>query len=539
MQSLSDDSSLQVNFQHSQRLNLGATHPDYDEMLPVWDYLEDLYYGVDRWLALAPDGYKPTIKTKLYLPQHPGEDTSNWEARINQTYFDNLYAKALHRYVDLAFQNGVRIGGDQGTPFSLNYSHLGDMGQNGCLFLREVALSALLYGRCFLMIDSHLPPNASYLDAIENPAYFVKYNPRQVTNWGTHSYGGETYFSFVVVSECVQVLQSDLSYVEEYRYRLYTPGWCHFYKPRKQKDGSWYYYSYAPSISTGLDYIPIYLVSGGYSPGDKTDQPPMRSLADKNRSLYQMESDHIRKISLCCHPVPTLKDNMRDDDNEPLVIGPNTFVRIRDPEGSFTWQEPLALSLQQSRKDIQDLKGSIANDMAQFLNTPTDRQSSAATNLMVSPVEANLESFITSFTDGIDRAIAAYNDYSGVTPENQNYLILNPDIFPNSNKDAQASFAVLSLYNGGVISRETALKAVETLNILPDDFDLDSEMDKPTKSQDIAEQQYEQLEQARQFQVDNPLAIQQDEQRTVKPKQLPSNGDNFPRGIKRVPKPKL
>jgi hypothetical protein len=82
---------------------------------------------------------------------------------------------------------------------------------------------------------------------------------------------------------------------------------------------------------------------------------------------------------------------------------------LRDPNGSFQWVEPLALSLEQSRKDLDDLKASIAVDAAIFLTSPSDRQSSAATYLLASPVEANLTSFVVNFSDGINRAIAIHN----------------------------------------------------------------------------------------------------------------------------------
>lgn len=506
-------------------LNLSSVHPDYEQMISVWNYLEDLYYGSDRWLSLSHNGFKVTSKTNLFLPKHPGEDLNNWESRINQSYYDDSFGKALRRYVDLAFQSGVKLGGDPSSPFRLNYSSISDKGENGCLFFRGVALSALLYGRVYLMVDSVLPSDASQLDMNNNPPYFVKYNPQNVVNWAYKDSRGRDKYSFVLIREYDSVLQSDLSYENIERYRLYLPGACHFYELRKTPEGKSSFYSYAPPIATGLDYIPFYEVGAGYSPDGKNNHPPMRSLADKTRAVYQKQSDHDRKVALCCHPVATLKDTMRSVD-EPLVIGANSYVQIQDPNGSFTWQEPLALSLQQSRRDIQDLRSSIALDMAQFLQSPADRQSSAATNLMVSPVEANLESFITAFREGVENAIDAYNDYSGYKYRADNTFELNPDIFPNSNKDAQASFALLNMFNAGAISRRTTLEALDSLGFFHDGFDLESELSRP-----IAEDNNN-AEGKSGIPGQNPGG--NSEQSRAK-----SKSAQYPRGLKRIPKPEL
>lgn len=467
------------------KFNVASLHPDYIEMCPLWDYLEDMYYGADRWLVVTEgQGFAPTYKAQQYIPRHPGETLDNWVSRINQSYFDDLFAKALRRYVDLAFQQGIAIEGDQQSPFVNNIETVGYGGESAQLFFRKVALSALLYGKCYLFLDSEIPPDSNYSQVLASPPYFVKHNPQDIINWNCYYFDGQKYYDYAVIRHYDYVLKPDYSHELKQRYHIHFPGRCYFYEAVNSSSPSpKTFVQYKSPVETGLDYIPLFEITGGYFPDNKPS-PPLRAIADKNRALYQMESDHIRKVSLCCHPVATLKDSMRSDD-EPLVIGANSYVQIRDPDGSFTWQEPLALSLQQSRRDIESLKTSIANDMAQFLNSPADRQSSAATNLMVSPVEANLESFIVAFVSGINRAINAYNSYLGYVPEVLNTLYLEPDIFPNSNKDSQAVFAVLSLYNGGMLSRETALQAIEMVGVLPDDFDLPTELSKPTKLESI------------------------------------------------------
>jgi Domain of unknown function (DUF4055) len=455
-------------------IDVTATHFEYDQMIATWEYLDDLYHGVDRWLELTDLGYAPTNRTQLFLPKHPGEDDENWRARINQSYYDDLFGKALRRYVDLSFRGGVRVIGDETLPFAENYDFISDSGQSGDLFFRKVALSALLYGCSYLMVDSN-QSGVSYKDSIENPPYFVSISPQQLINWDTYYRRGQLYYSLAVIREEVFVVGGDYTHSRIDRYRVYTPGLCEIYHVVSAPGAESKKPIKVLTFETGLEFIPLVRVTAGYFPDAGFPLPPLRSLADKNRALYQKTSDHDRKVSLCCQPVAVLKDSMRNS-SEPLVIGANSYIQIQDPTGSFKWEEPLSLSLQQSSRDIDKLATSIALDMANFLNNPSDRQSATATQLMISPVEANLESFIIAFCDGCNQAIAFYNSFSGYKPEVQNKISLVSDIFPDSNKDSQAGFAIQNMFINRLITRKTALQSLVSLGILPDDFDIESEL---------------------------------------------------------------
>jgi hypothetical protein len=158
--------------------------------------------------------------------------------------------------------------------------------------------------------------------------------------------------------------------------------------------------------------------------------------------------------------VPVLKDLMREQ-GQPLEIGPNAFVELRDPAGSFSWEEPLALSLEQSRKDLEDLRQSIAKDSADFLTNPADRQSASATNLLTHPVEASLANFIRTFSSGINDAIAIY--YEMVDLDSPPKIVLEANVFPDATMDSQALFAVQTVFAADIITKDEARNMIRTL----------------------------------------------------------------------------
>ena len=459
---------------------VGSLHPDYISSIDIWDYLDDLYYGSDRWLRLTKTGFKPTDKTSLYLPRHAAESFDNWESRINQSCYDDLFGKALRQFVDLIFKNDVNFTSDfDDSDFISHYENLDNHGVNGNVFLRQASLMAMRLGHCFIFIDFPVINAKNYQEYSElSPRpYWSLISPQNLINWECEFIDNKLVFTLAVIKEEIYTRDGEFGYQKINQYRVYRPGVYSIYretdKSDNKSDNKFVLHSSGDFISE-YAYVPIVPVFGGSRLGDCVSVSPLRALADKNRILYQLTSDHNRKVSLCCQPVPVLKDAMRGD--EPLEIGPNSFINLRDPNGSFAWVEPMALSLEQSRKDLDDLKASISNDAANFLTSPSDRQTAAATQLLTSPVEASLESFTANFSDGINQAIAIHNQM--INCDCQVGISLDTKLVPASGvpKKEQIAIALRGLFVDGIIGRQTVLKALEKLDLFGKDFNLEQEL---------------------------------------------------------------
>jgi hypothetical protein len=460
--------------------SVSSLHPDYISSIDIWDYLDDLYYGSDRWLRLTKTGFKPTDKTSLYLPRHAAESFDNWESRINQSCYDDLFGKALRQFVDLIFKNDVNFTSDfDDSDFISHYENLDNHGVNGNVFLRQASLMAMRLGHCFVFVDFPVINAKNYQEYSElSPRpYWSLISPQNLINWECEFIDNKLVFTLAVIKEEIYTRDGEFGYQKINQYRVYRPGVYSIYretdKSDNKSDNKFVLHSFGDFISQ-YAYVPIVPVFGGSRLGDCVSVSPLRALADKNRILYQLTSDHNRKVSLCCQPVPVLKDAMRGD--EPLEIGPNSFINLRDPNGSFQWVEPLALSLEQSRKDLDDLKASISNDAANFLTSPSDRQTAAATQLLSSPVEASLESFTANFSDGINQAIAIHNQM--INCDCQVGISLDTKLVPASGvpKKEQIAIALRGLFVDGIIGRQTVLKALEKLDLFSKDFDLEQEL---------------------------------------------------------------
>lgn len=442
-----------------EKFSVFAKHPDYVEKLPIWQYISDLYQGSTSWLEYSSVGIRLTTKTNQYIPKHPGETYDNWGARISATYYDDVFAKAVNRFVDMLFRQSPDYTGDA-EEFGKDFNNIDNAQNSVDLFAVGVALSAMLYGHTFIYVDTPVIDGkytyADYLAGEFRP-YWLQINPIQLINWDTFIHDGQEQFKYAVIEE---IFYESSGYEHKLitQVRILKPGIWEIW--RKDHDDNEVLFD---SGVTTLDFVPLVPIYGSRFTSLTMTRPLFKGLADKNRTLYQLTSDHQRKVSLCCNPTPVLKDQMRLPD-EPLQIGPNSFINLRDPNGSFTWQEPLALSLEQSRKALEDLRRSIEFESAQFLTNPADRQSAAATGLMTNPLEASLATFSRFLANGLELAIKYHQAYF-----NQDSTIkikFNYDIYPNQAKDSQAAFAVQLLHEKGLISTQQANESLQELGFL-------------------------------------------------------------------------
>ena len=426
--------------------DLQARHPDYKKYISVWNYLDSCYKGIDSWVKVTDKGFEPRESAQLFMPRNSSESPENWLSRLNQTQYDNFYKKGIKRTVDLAFQTAPIIEGSEKSPFLDNYDRITKDGHGFEYLLRQLAISTLIYGKAYVLIDSQLPQNTTYKEFKSNQPYIVPIDTLSVVNW----YKIDNRFEYVLTQEVVNVFEN-YKYISCLEFRCYEPGYCYVYR-LKEVDYDDFQKgkceaNLIQTISTGLDYVPFYEIKDSF--GDELSLA-FRDVADKNRVLYQKQSYHQRKITLCCLPVPVIKSSSRDP-NEPLVLGPDNFIQIEE-EGSFTWQEPLALSLKESRDDVNDLIASLNDDIAQFLMSPVSRQSATATEIMVQPVEANLTSFLVVFLQYVNLIVNGYNVYMG--SDAVNYVLVNPDIYSTEVIDSQFLFALVSFYESGILTKD-------------------------------------------------------------------------------------
>ncbi len=462
----------------SKDLDIGFECTAYKRMAKRWRRLRDIYEGLDSWIDRSENGIQPTTKAQQYLPKEAAEEWDDWVTRLVMSPFDDRFAQSLRKFINLIFSNKVELT-DLPTAIAAHLENIDNQGTSFRAFCRRKALDALIDGHTFVLVEypdaTGLRSHADFLAANLRP-YWVSYSADQLINWVTYQHQGQTVLVQATLREVLTIAEPFGERQVE-RYRVLRPGnwevwekWDDSGQVKYQRMAKGNSYDATGEIMTT---IPLYAIYGGVKVGFFESKPPLQSLADRNVSHYQITSDHLRKIHLCCLPVPELRDSMRED-GEPLRIGPNSFIHIRDPQGSFNWKEPLATSIEQSRREKLDAEEAMDVISAAYLSQPSDRQAATTTLVQVLELESSLGGFAESLSDGVNQCLRSHAEFLGTTL--QPSAKFSGDVVKDSGKDAQLLTALSNLAEKGQITGKTLLVLLKNGAFLPENFNIDAEM---------------------------------------------------------------
>jgi hypothetical protein len=429
----------------------------YRQMSPVWRYLRDVFDGSEAWLGRDEQGnIHITEKAKTYLPKWASENDKNYLARLASTNFEDRFAQAVRDFVAMILINGIQVE----APDQVK-AHFSDLMDNGSPFeeaIRQLAIAALRDGHTFTLIDyptaeEAIRTEADFQRSGRRP-YWVQYDALSVINWKTEKVAGREQLRMVVLAETVIDSASDFEEVEVEQYRVLRPGSWELWRVEKDQQGKEKAVQLDGGL-TSLNFIPLACHYGGLKQRFFKSKPPLKALADLNIAHYQTRSDHRTKIHKCSLPVPVLKDSMRPD-NEPLVIGPDSFIHLRDPNGSFFWAEPLATSLISSRQEVQDCEAAMDILSASYLLNPSDRQSATATQAQTLKLESSLQGFADQFATGASEALNIHASYLRL-PANCAVKLVG-DVVREKGRDSQMLLAMSNLPEKDLLSKQAFLE---------------------------------------------------------------------------------
>jgi hypothetical protein len=329
-------------------MDISYTCESYRAQLPLWTYLDDVFYGPDSWLEWQPDGgVRPTKKTRRYLPQEPKERAASYAARLARSPFSDRFAQALRDFVGLLFVNDVQR---ELHPRLAEY-----WDAHAVPILMTAAIAALRCGHTFILVDAPATVATNEAAARAAAVRWVHLSVRDCINW---RHEGDRLVLAVFRQES---LLPDGEYGERrvLSYLRLTPGRYDTFVP-VQRDRQVVYEPdpnrsgvmgiYRNGRIEPLSEIPLIAIYGGERLGPFHSRPPLRALADLNVAHYQTHSDHRNKVRRTCFPVPTVIGAMGDEGD--IVLSPDIVMRV-PPGGAFVWSEPDSSSLERSRAEKQ------------------------------------------------------------------------------------------------------------------------------------------------------------------------------------------
>lgn len=432
---------------------------EYRDQCPRWEYLWDMFSGSDNWLYRLRGGDVVLgEKLRVYLPPEANEPDTAYRSRVLMSLYDRRFARSVRIYTDLVLHDYF-LDIPKGSTF--NVDNLDRTGTPFYNFWAEVAINALVYGHTFVLVDKDPGQYRSEYDRrMRGKPYLVSYSPLDLINWRTDKTG----VTLAVFRETVVVPAGDYGEKSVVRYRVLRPD-------------SWQLWEGEPGglelVGSGkLNGIPLV---GIYSHqiGPFMSDPPLKTLADLNLAHYQLNSDHRQKLHKCCLPTPVRTGTMTQ--GEPLILGPNTFVDLPDG-GSFRWEEPLALSLAESRRDIEGIERTIdlygLDYLSKGIASGGSRATAQETSISAAPAEATLSGFARRFEFGINECLRLW---AALATEPPAQVQLTGKL-KTQKMDPQLLIMYVKLAESDGITKRTLLGMLKDQDYLPKDFDIESEL---------------------------------------------------------------
>lgn len=431
----------------------------YREASPRWEYLWDMYCGSDNWLFRLPGGgIVFGEKVRAYLPPEPNEPEDAYRSRVLMSLFERRFARSIRIYTDLVLHDYSLVV-PEGSSFDV--SNLDRRGTPFYNFWAQVAINALVLGHSFVLVDREPGEYGSEFERRQRgKPFLVNYSPLDLINWRVDQGG----IHLLVFKETVVRPFGSFGEQVVLRYRVLRPGSWELW----EKDGADFVLVGRGRMSERIPLVVVYSHQIGVFASD----PPLRTLADLNLAHYQLSSDHRQKLHKCCLPTPVRIGSLQGSD---LVLGPNTFVDL--PEGGdFKWAEPQALSLGESRREIEALEATIDLYGLDYLSRGSVVGTSRATRLEIAlsaaPVEVTLSGFCRRFEAAIQEVLDLWAEIAGEPV----CSVELPGRLKLESVDPQMILTYIRLSELNLITRRTLLHLLRDQGCLPRDFDIEAEL---------------------------------------------------------------
>lgn len=204
--------------------------------------------------------------------------------------------------------------------------------------------------------------------------------------------------------------------------------------------------------------------------GFMRSRPPLLDLAYKNIEHWQSSSDQRNCLTVARFPMLV---GAGVNPQDPIVIGPNNYVGLRDPAAKLSFVEHGGAAIGAGRNDMEDLKAEMAV-LGLTLLLPQQSGAPTATAKAVDGAESvtelqRLVGLYENFLNEVVYWIARWQMEEADAFELPKVRI-NQDYAKLLNMEAGIQ-ALLAARAGKDISRAAFIDALKRRNILPQDFD--------------------------------------------------------------------
>lgn len=449
-------------------LAVNEPSPQFRDQAADWAMLGALMEGTRKMRAGGP----------TYLPKWPNEDPVSYAARLASATLFPAYRRTVSVMSGKPFSKALTLS-DQ-TPESIRTwaENIDLQGVNLHAFAAEM-FAECFYGLAGILVDY---PDTTVRDAEGQPLpnqpvrtvaqieaagirpYWVRVRHDQILGYRTAMGGGAMQLTQLRLMEAVEEPDGEFGTALIDQVRVLSPGaWATY---RKVGD-RWQPYRTGTTSLSQIPFVPLYGRRTGFMAG----QAPLLDLAFLNVKHWQSQSDqdtieHVARV-------PVLTVTGVDDEKWELSLGASCAVKL--PSGAtMAYVEHTGDAIEVGAKGLLRLEEQMIQTGAELLvKKPGDRSATESAN----DAEANkcdLQRMVETFEDSLDQALLFTAQYASLPGSGS--VSLFKDFGASTLSDASAQL-VLSLQQGGLITKVTAIKEMQRRGMLDADIEPEAELE--------------------------------------------------------------
>ncbi|MFZ5669115.1 MAG: DUF4055 domain-containing protein [Pseudomonadota bacterium] len=443
-----------------------------------WPMLEALMGGTRSMRAA-----KETL-----LPKWPAEDQESYKARLDTSTLFPALRRTVSVMVGKPFSKALSFGDDvpveiAGKPATKDApaqpgwaDDIDREGVNLHTFAAEMFEEGLTYGLGGILVEAPKPvqPAGAVVTLAEQKAadirpYWVRVKHNQLLGWRSKTERGRRVLTQLRILESETVEDGDFGEKTVERVRVLTPGaWAVWQKADKPQAGKeWELIEEGKTGLSVIPFVPIYGARRGFMNGVS----PLLDLAFLNVKHWQSQSDQDNILHVARVPILFLQGA---DDKTELTLGAGSAVK--GPAGSdLKWVEHTGQAIKAGQESLDALEEQMIQAGAELLvKKPGERSATESAN----DAEANksdLQRIVENFEDSLDQALYLTALYASL-PQGGHVSLFKD--FGAATLAAASGQLVLSMQQGGLISKERAISEMKRRGELAADVDAEDEAEK-------------------------------------------------------------
>jgi len=433
---------------------------EVNEMAADWAISDALLGGTTSMRAAG----------KKYLPKMEGESEAGYETRLSVATLLPAFSRTVSVMASKPFSKPLQLGQDVPTQIVEWSEDIDRQGNNLHNFSFGLLYEALGYGLCGVLVDYPKANGVTTL-ADEKAAglrpYFVHIKHDQLLGWKSEIRNGARVLTQLRISEEAEIPDGDWGTKEVNRVRVLEPGKWALYEEQEAK-GKREYVLIDEGVTTlkAIPFIPFYGNKECFMEG----RSPLIEIAHLNVQHWQDSSDQQKSVRFARVRIAAIIGGEVEGN---VSVGADHFMQL--PQGAdVKVVQGSAESVKIGREELTNLESQMIQMGAELLiQRPNGQRTATESNNDAEANRSDLQRIAEGVADGIDQCLQFMADW--VNLPSGGHVTMFSDYGAGNLSDASAQL-VLSMQQGGLLSKPTTLKEMQRRNVLSPDLKPETEL---------------------------------------------------------------